>query len=376
MNYLGSFQRLSRAKRLATFLVSVIAAWAVGLPGFMNVASAGSLTLVSDTISNSAPGETSNHVITFNAPQAIPSGATMRVTFDPDEGPNLFSGVNTITLADLAGSVNFTPVAACGGGSNEATFTTSSNPDYIEFTVCPGDTIPAGTTTISIGGNKITNPSVVGSYVVRINGTMPDVADTRIAIVNAVTVSAAVDTTLTFRIIGLATSTDVNGDLTTGSTSPDRIEFGRLVPGVAKVMGQDLTVQTNARAGFVVTVIQNQNLLSNTGADIDVFQNGNGKSAPVAWTAPSNTLGNEDTYGHYGITSEDADLNGDEFGTALYAGNFATTSRVIFSHNGPADGVTPNIGSTSVAFRIEIGSLQEAATDYTNRITYVCTPTF
>jgi hypothetical protein len=141
-------------------------------------------------------------------------------------------------------------------------------------------------------------------------------------------------------------------------------------------MGQDLTVQTNARAGFVVTVIQNQNLLSNTGADIDVFQNGNGKATPVAWTAPSNTLGNEDTYGHYGITSEDADLNGDEFGTALYAGNFATTSRVIFSHNGPADGVTPNIGSTSVAFRIEIGSLQEAATDYTNRITYVCTPTF
>lgn len=376
MNYSSSFKRLSRAKRLAAFLLSVVVAWAAGLPGFMNVASAGSLTFISDTISNSAPNETSNHSIVFNAPQAIPAGATMRVTFDPDAGPNLFSGVNTVVLADLAASSNFTPVAACGVGASEATFTTSSNPDYIEFTVCAGDTIPLGTTTIAIGNNKITNPSTVGSYVVRINGTMPDVGDTRIAIVNAVTMSAVVDTTLTFRIIGLATSTDVNGDTTTGSTSPNLIEFNRLTPGNAKVMGQDLTVQTNARHGFIVTVIQNQNLLSNTGADIDVFQNGNGKSAPTAWTVPSNTLGNEDTYGHYGITSEDADLNGDEFGSQLYAGNFATTSRVIFSHNGPADGSTPNIGSTSVAFRIEIGSLQEAATDYTNRITYVCTPTF
>jgi hypothetical protein len=76
------------------------------------------------------------------------------------------------------------------------------------------------------------------------------------------------------------------------------------------------------------------------------------------------------------VTSEDADLNGDEFGTALYAGDFATTSRVVFSNNSISDGATPNIGSTRVGFKIEISALQEPGTDYTNQFTYVCTPLF
>ena len=376
MNYTGSFRKWARAKRVAALLVSLITAWAVGLPGFVNVAYAGSLTMVSDTMSNTAPSETSNHTIVFNSNSAFSAGQTFRVTFDPDG--DAFSGVNTVALADLSGSSNFTPVSSCGAGPSEATFTTSSNPDYIEFTVCTGDTIPSGTTTIAIGNNKITNPTSIGSYVVRINGTIPNVADTRVAIVNAVTVSAVVDTTLTFTITGLATSTAVNGETTTGSTSPSIIEFGHLVPNVPKIMGQQLNVTTNARNGFVVTIIQNQNLTSNTGADIDLFSNGNANVTPIAWASPSNTLGNENTYGHYGVTSDDADLNGGEFtsGGPKYAGNFGTTTRVVFSHNGPSDGTTQNVGLARVAFKIEIGSLQEAATDYTNRITYVCTPTF
>ncbi len=376
MTYVSSLRRVSRAKRLATLLLMGILGWAVGIPGFMNIAYAGSLTFVSDTITNSAPSGTSNHSIVFNSNAAITAGQTFRVTFDPDT--NGFSGLPSIVLADLTTSSNFTPVGACGAGASEATFTTSNNPDYIEFTACAGDTIASGTTTINIVNNKITNPGAEGSYVVRIGGTMANQADTRVAIVNAVAMTASVDTTLTFTISGVASSTTINSDpvQTSTTTTAILIPFGTLQPGVAKMAAQHLNVTTNARNGFVVTIIQNQNLTSNTGADIDLFKDGAANVTPIAWVAPSNTLGNENTYGHYGVTSEDADLNGGEFTGDKFAGNFGTTTRVIFSNNGPADGLAANIGSTTIGFKIQIGSLQEAANDYTNQITYVCTPTF
>jgi hypothetical protein len=125
-----------------------------------------------------------------------------------------------------------------------------------------------------------------------------------------------------------------------------------------------------------VTVFQDQNLTSATGADIDQFIDGAGTATPAAWQAPANTLGSENTYGHFGITSEDSSLTaGDEFGSALYAGNIST-ARQVFYHNGPADGSTAHQGRTRIGYKIQIGSLQEAGTDYSNTLTYVATPTF
>ena len=147
----------------------------------------------------------------------------------------------------------------------------------------------------------------------------------------------------------------------------------KLTPVIA---GQSLAVTTNATNGFIVTVIQDQNLTSATGADIDKFKDGAATSVPTAWTAPLGTLGSEATYGHFGVTSEDATLTaGDEFGSQLYAGNLAT-AREVFMHNGPSDGTTANQGYTEVAYEVEITSLQEAGTDYTSTLTYVATPSF
>ena len=58
-----------------------------------------------------------------------------------------------------------------------------------------------------------------------------------------------------------------------------------------------------------------------------------------------------------------------------YVGNF-DNPRGIFWHTGPSDGTTANIGSTTVAYTIQVGALQEAGNDYTNTLTYVATPTF
>jgi hypothetical protein len=164
---------------------------------------------------------------------------------------------------------------------------------------------------------------------------------------------------------------------TSTTTSATAIAFGTLDPtvGASTTAGQRLNVTTNATNGFTVTVKENQNLLSSTGADIDMFKDGNQQVAPITWTQPAGTLGNENTYGHFGLTSSD-DINSNEFAGAKFVGNFASTSRAVFSHNAPSDGTTLGIGQADVAYKVAITSLQEAGTDYTNNLTYVATPTF
>jgi hypothetical protein len=182
---------------------------------------------------------------------------------------------------------------------------------------------------------------------------------------------------LTFSISGTGTSTDINSAVTTGSSTTRSLAFGVLAPGVEKTLGQRLNVTTNASYGFTVTVQQDHNLLSSNGADIDAFLNGAAASTtPLAWTAPAGTLGQEMTYGHFGFTARDSTLSdGDPFATALYKGFKNSVPVEIMYHNGPADGIATNIGSSTVAYSVQITALQEAG-DYSSTLTYICTPTY
>ncbi|HSE35196.1 MAG TPA: hypothetical protein VLB83_03660 [Candidatus Paceibacterota bacterium] len=380
MDYLRAFKRLSRARQVGAVLTAGMLLWSVGVPAFFTTASAANLTLLSDTITNPSPSEGSNHSVVWYASSTLSGGQTIKIQFDP--ATDAFNLSAFATATDLTLGSNMTFVADCTGAAQEVqalTLDTTAPDESLTLRVCAGDTISTGTTTVNFNNNKIINPAGEGSYVIRVAGTQPDTGDTRVAIINAVTMSASVDTSLTFTIAGVDAfpADTVNGDTITSTTTATTIPFGTLAVGVAKVGAQDLTVTTNARNGYQVTIKQDQNLTSSTGADLDVFIDGNGRVAPTAWVSPAGTLGQENTYGHYGVTSEDATLAaGDEFGASLYAGNFATTTRLVMYHTGPADGTTADIGATRVGFQIEITALQEAANDYTNRIFYVCTPVF
>ncbi len=363
---------------VALVLIVALLVWTVGIPFDIARAQAASLTTVKDTITDSRPSVVANHTIDFTTPTGVTSGQTITITFP--------SGFTMTSIAfgdvdlkddgtDLA--IAATPAGATWGAAVSGQVLTLTNGttavtagSVMELQI--GTHATFGTT----GTNQITN-TTVGSYVISIGGTMTDSASLRIALIDAVTVTASVDTSLTFTVAGITTGVTVNGDAITTSvvSTATTLPFGTLAPGTAKVAAQTLSVTTNAKNGFAVTVIQNQNLLSANGADIDTFKDGASTAVPTAWTTPLGTLDTEATYGHYGLTSEDADLNSDEFGTALYAGNIGT-ARTIFSHTGPADGSTADKGQTRVAIKIQITALQEAATDYTNRLTYVATPTF
>ena len=138
-----------------------------------------------------------------------------------------------------------------------------------------------------------------------------------------------------------------------------------------------------------------QNLTSATTADIDLFIDGAATSTPTDWVGPTGTLAATETgWGHYGITSDDSNLetdtgagDPDDFddtsnascaagsGNACFAGNIAT-ARDIFASTGPADGTTADVGAANFVVAIEVSSLQEAAPDYSNTLTHICTPTY
>jgi hypothetical protein len=376
-----------------TLIVSLVV-WTFGfvMPVFttLKTAEASNLSYLSDVMTNTAPNFGSNHTISFqSASSGVANGQTLSITFPV--GFDLSQIVNADV--DVATTSDFSTAANCVGTEKIGIAVVGQSLN-LQFCAGKGGSIPTNTTTtIEIGTNatlygtgshQITNPATSTSYQIDLNNssTTADQGSLRVAIIPHVIMSASIDVTLTFTVSGLATSTVVNGTSTTGNSTGASLAFGTLTPGVAKILGQQLTVATNARNGFRVTMIQNQNLLSSTGADIDLFRDANATSTPSPWSAPANTLDNENTYGHYGVTTDDADLGTDTgdaahdtFGSSTFIGNI-TTPRVLFAHNGPADGVTQNKGLAQIAVAIQVTALQEAANDYQNVLTYVATPTY
>lgn len=378
MSYVKSINQ-----KLALVSILALVLWAIGAPALLSSARAANLMDVSDTLGDSAPNEPTRHTIAFTTGTTTSAGQTFVIQLDPVT--SAFSQqYSAATTSDIT-ITGMTLTNSCSGAANEVTATGNYNNgtnENLTLTVCAGDTIDPGAKVVTVGASATStapwiNPSATGSYRIVLGGTAPEAGETRVMIIDNVQVTASVDTIFTFTIGGLPTGTVVNGETTTLDAATTTLAFGTLAPGEAEVLGQELHVTTNARNGFRVTVEEDQNLTSSSGADIDLFIDGATTTTPTAWAPPSNTLDDERTYGHFGVTTEDSDLGtGDnDFGSQLFVGNIAAP-RLIFSHDQPSDGTTADRGTTQVAYKVEIASLQEAGTDYTNTLTYIATPTF
>jgi hypothetical protein len=368
----------------AAIVALAIMLWSFGLPS-LRFAEAANVTQVSDTLSDSAPSVVSDHTITFITPTGVANGET--ITIDFSDGPFVVGAVDYTDIDVMDDTNDLTLADDCTGAEEVGATTTGS---VLTITFCAGDGafLPAnGTTTIEIGLNatfgvagnaQLTNPTA-GSKKIPITAGPTDSGETIVAIVPSVTVTASVDTLFTFTVSGVAGGVDVNTEITTGTTTATTIPFGVLESGTASTAAQKLAVVTNASNGFVVTVTADGQLNSTTGADIDGFRNGNFDTTPVAWEGPTPSLGDEDTYGHWGVTSDDPTVTAglsDLYGAGLFV-SASTTPVEVFRHNGPTD-VTGGTGvsETLVGYNVEISALQEAATDYTATLTYVATPVF
>lgn len=366
---------------IAAIVSLTILFWSVGLPSLQFVEAA-NVTSFSDTLSDSDPGVASNHTIVFTTPTGVANNQTITVNFS--DGPFVIGTVDYTDISVSTTSGSFTLAADCTGSeAASAAFSGTT----LTITMCLGDGgfIGAnGTTTIQIGtgAEQLTNP-VAGSYAIGLTAGSVDTGETRVAIIDNVTVTASVDTRFTFTVTGVSTGQTVNIADTTGVvTTATTIPFGTLSSGVATTAAQDLSVETNASNGFVVTVTADSQLVAGNGADIDGFIDGNYNTVPVAWQAPADTLGQEQTYGHWGLTSDDDALTSgltDPFDAGNAGGRYvsaSTTPVEVFRHTTVTDGTVTGEGTTRVGYKVEIGPFQEAATDYQATLTYVATPIF
>lgn len=376
-------RQVTMQRGIATLLAIALVLWAVGAHMF-TVAEAANLTYVKNTLSDSDTGSASNHTIQFLSPTGVIAGGTIVITF-----PNGFNiGTSSVNFTDVDFAINGTDqtLAASAGAGVWGVSTTSQNLILTSVDTTLGAnataTIEIGTNaTFGVAGDaQVTNPSSIGSYEFSITAGASDSGQTRVAIVDNVLVTANVDTTLTFTVSGVADSLPFDGaaGTSTATTSTSTaLPFETLSAGVAKILAQDLTVATNARNGYVVTVEQDANLLSSTGADIDGFIDGLYTNNPTAWVAPGNLINDENTWGHWGLSTNDNSLEGagvDFVGDQWVAAS--TTPRAIMAHTGPADGTTAEIGAARIGYQIEISALQEAGDDYSTTLTYIATPTF
>jgi len=358
---------------------------------------AASLTVVKDTISDSDLGVVANHTITFTLSKYIPVSGKIVLDFNDSFS---VAGMLDYTDIDMASSTGeYTLAATAGTGAGSALGVATSTGEVITITFNDTDeiatstviTIEIGThaTTAETGDKQITNPSSAASYDINIatqnaSSVQIETADARVAIIDDVVVTATVSATLTFTVSAVGskeTNQGVNGAWNDATSTATTLAFGTLTVNSSSTMAQDLAVTTNASDGFTVNIFQDQNLTSAGSDDIDCFQDSScvAYTSASAWAAPAGTLDTEGTYGHFGITSQDATLGttcaNDYYGNDLWAGLTGTTQAEVMCHTGAADGSTADKGATRVGFNIEISALQEAG-DYTNTLTYIATPTY
>ena len=292
--------------------------WSTGLPTLVRFAEADSISSASDTITDSAPGVVADHSIVFTTPNGLSAGQTITLTFPTGAGEFVMGSVGE---DDIDIDIDGTPTTTAGiasatewGVSVAANVITLQTMTGTPVASSSQITVRIGLNAVDSGSgaNQITNPTNTGSHGIDIGGTMQDTGQVRVAIVDSVTVSASVDTSLTFTVSGTSGGTTVNGSPTTTihATTPTTLPFETIDVGTSETLAHDLAVATNASNGFTVTAEISGSFQSTLGDTIDGFIDGNDTNTPTAWQGPSGTLTDPDTYGHWGITSDDTETFG------------------------------------------------------------------
>ena len=359
--------------------------WSLGLP-VMQFAQAANVTTLTNTLSTSEPGVASDHTIEFVTPSGVATGSAITVDFS--DGPFVIGSVDFSDIDVQDGPTDLTVQADCTGATGLPVVSAAFSSEVLTITFCAdgtADLAPGATTTIEIGQNadggvanaQLVNPPLnVNSYQIGITAGA-DTGETRVMILDQVTVSATVDTIFTFTVNSVAAGVSIGADTTGTTTTPTSVAFGELVAETATTAAQRLEVSTNAANGFAVTVATNQQLTAGNGAVIDGYRDGNFDSVPDVWFGPNGTPGVPEEAGHWGLTSDDTTLSGGDFFTGGTEFVSASTTPVeVFRHGAPVDGGGAGEGTANVLYKIQITSLQEAADDYTATLTYIATPVF
>lgn len=349
------------------------------------------------------------HVVTFTTASAVvdgyfkvflPTDSTGSNDGNIDDDGFDFGGGTVDVVASDTGNYDFvTGVATASGGTG---CTSPSNYHCFEvhysgnggigtaITLTIGNT--DGSNTPITPGEKSTHTEATAdtlSFIVKnydSSDVQVDATTGKIALIEAVRVSATIDPTITFTIAGVNTGTSTCGatpdiDTTTGTNAPLAVPFGTLTLNTFTDASHNLTISTNADGGYAVTAIEDDQL-GKDGATTPNIVDATGDGAMTDdikddWhTATQNGFG-------YSIENVDATTPAFEYSNTDGSCTTGTFCAKQFPATADGDSAESLFSSTTVAdsqnayicYRISIGSTQEAG-DYENQITYTATATF
>ncbi len=312
------------------------------------------------------------------------------------------SGVGTSDFS-ISGGTNCTWPASPTWTWTAGSSSTNHTVKFISTTSCNGGTITIGLGNTAVSTKQFINPAPITTHTVgtadtyKLNASSYDAADTlldstdlTVGPIEGVKVSATVDETLSFTIVGKPAGATACGQIQTSgvTTTAYSVPWGTISTANSFLnAGQGITISTNAASGYAVKVEENDqmgkdgvacvgasagesvNCIKDTTCDSGTCS----ESSTSSWaTATNNGLG----YGLENISgSHNAFSYGSGLGTGISARQFpdqeaSETKQTVMSHTGPVSGDAIN-----VCYRISVSGTQPAGT-YFNVVKYTATPIF
>lgn len=365
--------------------------------------------------------QSAQHVITFTTTNAVPSNGSILITVPaiqtsgktndgfPDTAASVAS--NGFDLNSLA-TTNVTVTAGCTPANwtvASVTAATGANNHTITINRATSSCAAGSTITINVGDSSVRmiNPAPVTSghtqgtadvYTINVktrdgSSNTLDTVDIKVAPVEAVFVSATVDTSLSFSIAGIASAQSKCGVSTSVTTTATTVPWGTISTANSFLNAAQLvSASTNATSGYAVRVEENDQLgrdgVTCTGATAgesvncikDTTCDGGACTEAIdkEWvTATNNGFGyslqnvtNSDAAFQYNVA--DANCTGTPaFCSKQFADQEAAeTKAAIMSAAAPR-----NNSQVNVCYKISTSSTQPAGYYY-NVVRYTATPIF
>jgi hypothetical protein len=287
----------------------------------------------------------------------------------PGLAPQAYPGVPgqptlTNTGGTLYNSLDF--IVATGGNQSDAVYAVALSPDNFVTTyfIQTDDTIATTTAWQNYAGwNSGTGERVTGlvastTYKIKVKARFSAGSESGYSL-TATVATAAPQFTMT--IAGVTSGTFIAGATSTITTTANGISFGSLVPGTVAVAIQQITVTTNAVAGYTTTVQENNDLSNGQGQAI----------APVSATnaAPASYPSSVST-GAFGYHTTDASLCTGTVTRFTANDTYAAVTSAPLEIS--CNQLAVSNDSTYIIYKALIGALQPSGS-FVNTITYIST---
>lgn len=361
--------RLLNQRRVNKWVIRIFLGYVLSVVTFVQpVSAAGILTVRSTTLSN--PGVGAGATVTYTLGFKVAATTTNILSFEAKACTTASGACTTPTGFVNTASLN----QPTGMGSATGWSANAATAGALRMSNAGNATAPTAAGSTAFFTN-VTNPTSVGTFFLRFTTfsdsawtTAIDSGTTASSIVNAITVTATVDETLTFCVY------NTGGACTDTSTTP--VALGTLSIASTKTGTSKMDAATNASGGLSITYYG------------DTLKTGTGSSiAAIGSTATTSNIGTS----QFGINLAanttpavgSAPVGGTVTGTSPYDGTTANVNKFAYLVStattpqpiASSAGAPTNSTTLTVSYIANIAGAQ-AAGSYSTIVTYICAATF